>query len=63
MINDSTSSDPSTPPTTRNVRQSAKGPSSSTEEYETEDTAGGRDDSAAESGSLSLITVFLIQLL
>ena len=54
MINESTSSDPSTPPTIRNVRQSAKGPSSVTVEYETEDTGGGSDESPVEMGSLSL---------
>ena len=41
MINDSTSSDPSTPPTTRNVRQSAKGPATDDET----DTGGGSADS------------------
>ena len=54
MAEASTSSDPSTPPTIRNVRQSAKGPSSVTVEYETEDTGGGSDESPVEMGSLSL---------
>ena len=55
MAEASTSSDPSTPPTTRNVRQSAKGPSvAATDDDETEDTGGGSDDSAVDSGSFSL---------